>query len=409
MRMVLRSWSNKCTRMTDIISLSLVVLAVILAIPLATLLIQALATYLPERAEKKLSDAARPRAGVLIPAHNEAGGIAATIAGVKRQCREFDRIIVVADNCSDNTAAVAESAGAEVIIRQDLSRIGKGYALDAGFRHLTDTGAPDVVVILDADCQFGPSALEFLVRDCMQHQRPAQALYHMNLGSEDEGAKIARFAWRIKAVLRPIGFARLGLPCQLMGTGMAFPRGVLSACKLATGHITEDLVLGLETALQGRSARLCIHASVTSELPTSSNGRYSQRARWIHGYLAVLQEYTVKMFIAGIGRRDASVLALACDLAVPPLVLLILGCCASLGLSMLWYLAAGETAPLAINAIDTAMLMVFLGLAWAQYGRDLIGWREVTQVPRHMGSVAKIFLSYVAGRTSTWVRAERRG
>src|SRR5262252_6431115 len=78
----------------------------------------------------------RPALAVLIPAHDEAGGIAATIRAVIAQLRPCDRLLVVADNCSDDTASVAMSLGAEVIERRDPSLRGKGYALDHGVRHL---------------------------------------------------------------------------------------------------------------------------------------------------------------------------------------------------------------------------------------------------------------------------------
>src|SRR5205085_6347229 len=81
----------------------------------------------------------RPRVAVLMPAHNEAAGIAASLATVTPQLVAGDRLLVVADNCVDDTAAVAAAAGAEVVQRRDTTRRGKGYALGFGLRHL----APD--------------------------------------------------------------------------------------------------------------------------------------------------------------------------------------------------------------------------------------------------------------------------
>ena len=74
----------------------------------------------------------RGSVAVLMPAHNESRLIAETIRSVAPQLRSGDRLIVVADNCSDNTAAIAAAEGAEVVIRNDSVRRGKGYALDRG-------------------------------------------------------------------------------------------------------------------------------------------------------------------------------------------------------------------------------------------------------------------------------------
>ena len=69
---------------------------------------------------------------VLVPARDEAAGIAQTLNSIKAQLRVGDRLVVVADNCSDNTAEIVIRMGAEVSVRSDTSRVGKGYALDWG-------------------------------------------------------------------------------------------------------------------------------------------------------------------------------------------------------------------------------------------------------------------------------------
>jgi cellulose synthase/poly-beta-1,6-N-acetylglucosamine synthase-like glycosyltransferase len=101
------------------------------------------------------------RTTVLIPAHNEGAGVLPTIRDVQAQLEPNDRILVVADNCTDDTAAIVEAAGVEVTIRTDPARRGKGYALEFGVRHL-GLNPPDVVVIMDADCRLSENALRHL-------------------------------------------------------------------------------------------------------------------------------------------------------------------------------------------------------------------------------------------------------
>src|SRR3981189_3547862 len=104
------------------------------------------------------SGALSHRTIVLIPAHNEGAGILPTIRDVQAQLGPNDSILVVADNCTDDTASIVQAAGVEVTIRADPARRGKGYALEFGVR-LLGLNPPDVVVIIDADCRLGGNAL----------------------------------------------------------------------------------------------------------------------------------------------------------------------------------------------------------------------------------------------------------
>ncbi len=139
-------------------------------------------------------DAVRQPVVFLVPAHNESTGIRPTLSDIAAQMRENDRLLVVADNCTDDTAEIAVAAGAEVVIRHDLERIGKGYALDFGLRHLGDT-ASEVVIVIDADCRLDADAIDRLAGTCTLTGRPVQALYSMS--APDRSAvsqRIAEFA-----------------------------------------------------------------------------------------------------------------------------------------------------------------------------------------------------------------------
>ncbi len=72
-----------------------------------------------DREGRSVGPGDRARITVLVPAHNEAGQIEATLAGLRAQTLPPDRTIVIADNCSDNTADLARAAGAEVYETQD--------------------------------------------------------------------------------------------------------------------------------------------------------------------------------------------------------------------------------------------------------------------------------------------------
>src|SRR5438477_8086724 len=108
----------------------LTAVAVLLALPSAVFAIEIFASlFSPPRSDTQGMNR-RSRVAVLVPAHNEAGGILATLNDITRQLRPDDRLLVIADNCSDDTAAVAAAGGAEVSVRSDHTKIGKGFALD---------------------------------------------------------------------------------------------------------------------------------------------------------------------------------------------------------------------------------------------------------------------------------------
>jgi len=224
--------------------------ALLLLVPCVVLCIEVLAAIV-RRAADVPAGTARPRVAILIPAHNEASIIAGTLSSIAPQLSQTDRLLVVADNCSDDTAAVASSLGAQVAIRTDATLRGKGYALDFGMQQL-QSDPPEVVIIMDADCAAAAGCIDRLARVCGRTARPVQALYLMH-APEGAGLKtqIAEFAWLVKNQVRPLGLLALGMPCQLMGTGMAFPWTCLRSVRLASGHIVEDLV-GILQAVQGR-------------------------------------------------------------------------------------------------------------------------------------------------------------
>lgn len=193
----------------------------------------------------------RPPLAVVVPAHDEERHLGATLASIRAQLRPGDRLVVVADNCTDRTAAVAADAGAEVVVRFDPTARGKGYAMDAGIRHLR-ADPPALVIFVDADCLVAVGSLEALARVAWEERRPVQALYG-NRASPGGGPaiEVARFALLLRNVLRPRGLAALGLPCQLTGSGMAFPWTVIAEARLASDDLVEDLKLGLDCARAG--------------------------------------------------------------------------------------------------------------------------------------------------------------
>jgi cellulose synthase/poly-beta-1,6-N-acetylglucosamine synthase-like glycosyltransferase len=398
-----------------VVSSLLLVAAWLLAIPLsvavAVLALQVLAAATAGR--RRLSEAGGatpPRASlaVLVPAHDEEGGIAATLAAIQPQLRPGDRLVVVADNCTDGTAAAAGAAGVEVLVRTNDALRGKGYALAHGVDHLR-ANPPAAVVLVDADCQLEPGALEALMHSLQATDRPVQALYLMLAPPEAGlGRRLAEFAWRVRNWVRPAGWHRLGLPCQLMGTGMAFSWAMLAQARLANASIVEDMKLGTDLAVDGAAPVFCERAVVTSRFPDSAAASGTQRTRWEHGHLEMILRELPRLLRAALARRDVRLLGLALDLAVPPLALLagLLALDGTLAIAG-WLLGGGVAAwawaLLLLGTFGCAIL-----LAWAFRARDLVRLAELLMVPWYIASKLPIYLRFLVRRQKAWVRTGRK-
>jgi len=350
---------------------------------------------------------ARGRLAVVVPAHNEASMIDATLRSILPELSAADRLIVVADNCSDGTAAIAAASGAETIVRTDPMRRGKGYALDFAIRHLA-TAAPEVIIVIDADCQVAPGSIDLLVRACMHSGRPVQALYLMQ-SPPNAGlmTRISEFAWAVKNQVRPLGSRRLGLSCQLMGTGMAFPWVCISAADLASGHIVEDLKLGLELTRAGTPPLFFPDALVTSTFPASNEGIQSQRVRWEHGHLGVITSELPRLYVDAFATRDVQLLAAALDLSVPPLALLALLVTAVWCASLVFYFLAYSAMPLALVSIVAVLFFVSVLMSWAFYGRRIISLGSLAFAAVYAFWKIPLYARFLVARQVNWIRSKR--
>ena len=389
------------------IELSLNVIAILLLIPVVVIFFQVTFAYLPTSREV-ISLPAFTRIAVLVPAHDEAGGIASTIDSILPQLKSGDRLLIVADNCSDNTARIASEKGAEVIERQDLKNRGKGFALDYGIQFLS-RDPPEVVVIVDADCTVEENSLSKLVAYSLKHDRPVQCLDLM-LSPTGAGlkAKIAEFAWVVKNQVRPLGYARLGLPCQLMGTGMAFPWSAISNINLANGNLVEDMKLGIDLSKSGRAPLFYENALVTSYFPSASEDRSSQRTRWEHGHLTMIFSQVPRLIVQGIVNGNIDLLAITLDLCVPPLALLVLMQIGFLVIAAFAYTAGMSYLPYLIAECSLAILALAVLLAWWGWGRHIISLISFLLIPIYVISKIPHYLKFLFNRQKQWVRTGRK-
>lgn len=390
-----------------VIQLLFITTALVLLIPVTVLSIQVLSAYLPKYQALSI-ESTHIKIVVLIPAHDEEAGISKTISSILPQLKSIDRLIVVADNCTDNTAKISQEMGAEVVIRQDVDNRGKGYALHFGIQFVA-LEPPDVIIIIDADCQVQDQTISKIAGYSIHYNKPVQCLYLM-LTNPHSGlkAKIAEFAWIVRNQVRPLGFANLQLPCQLMGTGMAFPWTVLSKVSLANGHIVEDMKLGIDLANLGVTPLFYADALVTSYFPTTADAQTVQRTRWEHGQLGMILSYALPLFVNSIRKLDKNMLAMALDLCVPPLALLILLLSGSFFISVIAYMLNITSWAIVISLISLLLMCTAILLAWWGWARNIISVTSFLYIPFYIFFKIPHYLKFLLKRQTKWIRTDRK-
>ncbi len=344
----------------------------------------------------------------MVPAHDEKKVISSTLKGIKSELGERDTLLVVADNCTDRTAEIARAAGAEVIERFDPMHQGKGYALDFGIAHLA-SDPPDVVVIVDADCHVAPGSIHRLAECATLHGRPAQAqdLLTLPRGASPLAA-VSALAFLVRNHVRPSGLRQLGLPCHLMGTGMAFPWEQIRAAPPIGSHLAEDIQMGIELAFLGYPPIYCETAKITSAPPKRSAAARGQRKRWEHGHISTLLERAPKLIVCALIQRRLALLTMALDLVVPPLALLVTLLIVGTGLTVLWSSEGGSFLPFAVCASAFGLVAAAVSSAWLKYGRETLPARYLFLIPFYVAWKLPLYVSLLRrGPSHSWERAER--
>lgn len=394
--------------MTPLLEALAWIVALAAALPSGVFFLECVLGSIVPLRKRSSSDRPRPRTAVLVPAHNESHGVTPTLQGLVAQLGPNDRVVVVADNCTDDTAEVAARSGVTVIQRHDATRRGKGFALAFGLEHLAQD-PPEVVIIVDADCLVSEGSLEQLARLACEIDRPVQADYILTPPTRPQGlAVVSALAFLVKNRVRPRGLLALGMPCLLTGTGMAFPWEVIRKAPPTDDNLVEDMVMGLSLAQLGYAPMLCADARVSSVLPDRTQAAQSQRKRWEHGHLATLREYGSKLVGQGLRQGRADLIALALDLMVPPLSLLVALLIGALGFTAVAAWLGASVGPFVLCAASFLGLGSAVLLAWFAHGRSLVRARDLGAIPLYvLWKIPLYFSFFTKGRHASWDRTER--
>ncbi|MEE4453635.1 glycosyltransferase family 2 protein [Novosphingobium resinovorum] len=340
---------------------------------------------------------------VVMPAHDEASGIEASVRAALAHLRPGDELLVVADNCADDTAARARRLGATVIERIDPARRGKGHALDHA-RAFIAAHRPQAsaIIVLDADCTVLPGGLAALAARAVAGAAAVQGVFLLAApAGTDAIVRVSGFAFLIKNLVRQQGLERLSGAALLHGSGMAFPRTMFLAMRWPGGSLVEDLEMGLDLLLAGERVVVEPAARVLSAA-SSLAGTGSQRRRWEHGMMQTAWRYIPRLLARAPRRPALAVVAL--DLMVPPTVLLAL---CSLGAGVAVFALAGWSPPLLALLAAQAAAAAGLLRAWWHHGRDLIPLAGLRALPSYCAWKLPLIAQFLTRRQREWTRTER--
>jgi cellulose synthase/poly-beta-1,6-N-acetylglucosamine synthase-like glycosyltransferase len=347
-------------------------------------------------------------ATIIIPAHNEAAVIGRTLDGLLEHASSPFRILVVADNCTDDTAAIARSRGASVIERVDPDRRGKGFALAFARDHLTSVSI-DPVIVLDADCRTDAESLRQLAAICRETASPVQAINLLEPSLDAPAmVQLSAFAFLVKNKIRQQGLQRLTGSVHLTGTGMCLPWAAFDQADLATASIVEDIRLGLELSQRGAHTLLVEHSSVWSP-HAEANTTLTQRSRWEGGYLALARRTAPGLLLDGLRQVSLTKIVKALDLTIPPLALLTLYNVAALALFTTFAVTSftGWTPTLLLASVN-AMNALALLIVWWREGRAFLTPGALLRIPLYALWKVPMYLGLIRkGAPSDWVRTER--
>ncbi len=349
------------------------------------------------------------RFDVVIPAHNEAKGIARTLDNLRdlHWHPQGYRLLVVADNCTDATAAIAASRGAIVLERRDTQLRGKGYALAQAFASSRNDGWADAVIVVDADTEASPNLLESIAARIEAGADAVQVHY---------GVLNLHDAWRTRLMAIALGAfhgvrsrarERLGLSCGIRGNGWCVTHSLLERVPYLAFSLTEDIEYGIAIGLAGARVHYCDEAHVYGEMVVDASSAATQRQRWEQGRYSLIRHWMLPLLHAAFVRPSRVCLDLAVDLLIFPLSHVAVGILALAVFSSTAALAYPQLLVGDWFAFACAVsLVVYVLRGWRLSGVGWRGLRDLAWAPVFI--LWKVLLVLRGKRASEWLRTARK-
>jgi len=343
---------------------------------------------------------------VIVPAHDEAAGIGKTISSLQQLDWPSTRyrIIIVADNCTDATAAVSRQAGATVLERQDPTLRGKGYALAHAFAWSRSEGVAEAVVVVDADSTVSANLLESFATRIESGAGAMQAHYGVLNAMDSWRTRLMAIALGAIHKVRSRARERMGLSCGIRGNGWCVTHALLDKLPYRSFSLTEDVEFGIDLGLAGQRVSYCDESHVNGEMVTTEKAARSQRQRWEGGRIGLIREKLPALLRAAISRRSGVCLDLGLDLLVLPLSYVVVNVAVLLAIGAL-SADAFRSVLLAVGSIDFLALTAYVCRGWMLSGVGILGFWDLLRVPGFL--FWKLVIIRFQPKPDSWIRTKR--
>ena len=351
---------------------------------------------------------------ILIPAHNEAKIIKKTLESIRRvhYPPSLFNTLVIADNCTDKTAQIAQEFGIRCLERTDKKRQGKGFALEWTCERLKESQeleGYDAVVMIDADTILAPGFLNAIDSRIKEGEIAIQGYYDVINPEASPMASLSYLGFVLSRNFRYKGRTRLGWSSNLLGSGMCFSKEVIRRFGWTATSIVEDVEYAVMLNLNGIKVSFAPEARVYAEIPATFKEGKIQRSRWDIGKFQIRNRYVPRLLKEAIRKRDASYLDTAMELLIPPFSLFLILCFVFFGL----FMAVSYDGISALSAVWFAIVLsisayVLIGLViakahWKTYANLIYApffliWR-----------IGTLLWGYVFNVGKQWLKTARKG
>lgn len=260
----------------------------------------------------KKSHTPQNRFAIVISAHNEEQVIGNLLDSIKnmRYPAHLFTCFVIADNCTDKTATVAEEGGAYVVERFNQERRGKGCALEYFFKKegfLCSGSGFDAVVVFDADNLVDPSFLQVMNHRLLEGEEIIQSYIDSKNPNDSWVTAVFSMMFWINNRFNLLSHYNVGLSSVLMGTGMCISTAVLTRIGWNTRTLTEDLEFSVLALMKGIKTTFASETRVYDEKPLTLLASCKQRLRWARGQLSIAFQYIPGLFRAAWEKKDVAI------------------------------------------------------------------------------------------------------
>lgn len=245
--------------------------------------------------DKPLKENKNHKFMAIIPAHNEEMVVGSLIESLKNQTydKNLYDIYVIADNCTDNTAKVAEEAGAIVYKRFDSQNKTKGFALNWFLQQkISENADYDAFFVFDADNIVDKNFITAMNKKLCEGEEVVQGYRDIKNPTDNWiTSGYALFYWTLHRFYHLARY-NVGLSPLLNGTGFMVKFDIVKPQGWKTETLTEDIEFSLKTIISGKKLGWATDAIVYDEQPTSFKQSWSQRSRWTVGHIQCVGRYT---------------------------------------------------------------------------------------------------------------------